>query len=96
MITVQRPTLGAEELEAVRKVFDTRWLGMGATTKQFEDCIRDFTGAKHVIAVNTGTSALHIVLASLDLQPAMKSSSFAHFRGLGAGDPGRRRQTGLL
>jgi len=42
---------------------------MGATTKQFEDCIRDFTGAKHVIAVNTGTSALHIVLASLDLQP---------------------------
>src|ERR1700740_3018865 len=69
MITVQRPTLGAEELEAVRKVFDTRWLGMGATTKQFEDRVREFTGARHVIAVNTGTSALHIALASLDLQP---------------------------
>src|SRR5262249_37879067 len=68
MIAVQRPNLGAEELEGVRKVFDTRWLGMGATTKQFEDRIRDYTGAKHVIAVNTGTSALHIALAALDLQ----------------------------
>lgn len=69
MIAVQRPNLGTEELEAVRKVFDTRWLGMGATVKQFEDRIRDYTGAKHVIAVNTGTSALHIALDALDLQP---------------------------
>lgn len=69
MIAVQRPNLGDEELEAVRKVFDTRWLGMGATTKQFEDKIRDYTGAKHVIAVNTGTSALHIALDALELQP---------------------------
>lgn len=69
MISVQRPTLGAAELEAVSKVFDSRWLGMGATTKLFEDRIRDFTGAKHAIAVNTGTSALHIALAALDLKP---------------------------
>ncbi len=69
MIAVQRPHLGAEELEAVRKVFDTRWLGMGATTKEFEDRIRSYTGAKHVIAVNTGTSALHIALAVFNLQP---------------------------
>lgn len=69
MIAVQRPNLGPEELEAVRKVFDTRWLGMGATTKQFEDRIRDYTGAKHVIAVNTGTSALHIALDALELEP---------------------------
>lgn len=69
MIAVQRPNLGPEELEAVRQVFETRWLGMGATVKQFEDRIREYTGAKHVIAVNTGTSALHIALASLDLQP---------------------------
>ena len=69
MIAVQRPSLGPEELEAVGKVFDTRWLGMGATVKQFEDKIREFTGAKHAIAVNTGTSALHIALAALELTP---------------------------
>ncbi|MEO8035125.1 MAG: DegT/DnrJ/EryC1/StrS family aminotransferase [Acidobacteriota bacterium] len=69
MIPVQRPNLGAEELKAVSKVFDTRWLGMGATVKEFEDKIRDYTGAKHVIAVNTGTSALHIALDGLGLDP---------------------------
>jgi perosamine synthetase len=69
MIPVQRPNLGPEELEAVSKVFDTRWLGMGATVKQFEDKIRDYTGAKHVVAVNTGTSALHMALDALQLQP---------------------------
>jgi perosamine synthetase len=69
MIPVQRPYLGQEELEAVRKVFDTRWLGMGSMTKEFEDKLREFLGVKHVVAVNTGTSALHIALAALELVP---------------------------
>ena len=69
MIAVQRPNLGSDELEAVRRVFDSRWLGMGATTKEFEDRIRAYTGARHVIAVNTGTSALHLALELLDLRP---------------------------
>ena len=53
----------------MQKVFDTRWLGMGATTKEFEDKLRELLGAKHVLAVNTGTSALHIALDALNLQP---------------------------
>ena len=69
MIPVQRPYLGQEELEAVGKVFDTRWLGMGSATKEFEDKLREFLGVKHVIAVNTGTSALHMALDALGLQP---------------------------
>lgn len=69
MIPVQRPYLGQEELQAVGRVFDTRWLGLGSTTKEFEDRLRDMLGVKHVIAVNTGTSALHIALDALGLQP---------------------------
>lgn len=69
MIPVQRPAIGNAELEAVRKVFESRWLGMGSVTKEFEDRLREFIGAKHVIAVNTGTSALHIALAALELKP---------------------------
>jgi perosamine synthetase len=61
MINVHRPFIGKEELDAVARVFDSRWLGMGEVTKQFEKKLRDFLGAKHVIAVNTGTSALHLV-----------------------------------
>lgn len=64
MIPVQRPSIGKEELEAVGKVFATGWLGMGSTVKQFEDELKTFLGVKNVIAVNTGTSALHIALDS--------------------------------
>jgi len=68
MIPVQRPHLGPEELEAVSRVFDSRWLGMGAVTKEFEEALKPYVGARHVIAVNTGTSALHLALDALGLK----------------------------
>jgi perosamine synthetase len=43
---------------------------MGKVTKAFEERLCEFLGAKHVIAVNTGTAALHVALAALDLAPA--------------------------
>ncbi len=69
MIPVQRPYLAEEELNAVRSVFDSRWLGLGSVTKEFEEKLKEFLGAKHVIAVNTGTSALHIALDALGIGP---------------------------
>lgn len=67
MIPVQRPYLGENELNAVKRVFDSRWLGMGSATKEFEEQLQKYIGAKHVIAVNTGTSALHLALEALGL-----------------------------
>lgn len=61
-IQIQKPSLGQEELEAVKEVFATGWLGMGAVTREFEEQVKKFLGVKNVIAVNTGTSALHIAL----------------------------------
>jgi len=68
VIPVARPSIGQEELTEVGKVFETGWLGMGALTKQFEDEIKKYIGVKNVIAVNTGTSALHIALDALALR----------------------------
>lgn len=62
MIQVSRPSIGSEELEEIRKVFSTGWLGLGSTVFEFENTIKEYLGAKNVIAVNTGTSALHIAL----------------------------------
>jgi perosamine synthetase len=42
---------------------------MGAVTKEFEDALQPYVGARHVIAVNTGTSALHLALDALGLKP---------------------------
>lgn len=69
MIPVQRPQLGEEELKAVAAIFSSRWLGLGSATKEFEDRLKDMLGVRHVLAVNTGTSALHLALEALQLKP---------------------------
>ncbi|WP_446787211.1 DegT/DnrJ/EryC1/StrS family aminotransferase [Macellibacteroides fermentans] len=62
MLPVSRPSMGQEELDEVKKVFDSGWLGLGSTVFEFENVLKEYLGAKNVIAVNTGTSALHIAL----------------------------------
>jgi dTDP-4-amino-4,6-dideoxygalactose transaminase len=62
MLPVSRPAIGIEELEEIRKVFETGWLGLGSTVFEFENVIKEYLGAKNVIAVSAGTTALHIAL----------------------------------
>ncbi len=63
MIPINLPKIGEEEVEAVAKVMRsgplTNALGAGPKVKQFEKKFAEFAGAKHAIAVNTGTAALH-------------------------------------
>ena len=68
-IRMARPSLGEPELRAVRAVFESGWLGEGQITEQFEARLRDYAGVPHAIAVNTGTSALHLCLASRGIGP---------------------------
>jgi perosamine synthetase len=68
-IPVQRPSIGREELAAVEKVFESGWLGMGSVVKEFEGAVSSFLGVRHVIATNTGTTALHLTLDSIGLSP---------------------------
>ena len=68
MIPTFRPSLGADELRAVARVFDSRWLGQGEVTRQFEQRLAEFLGSKHVVAVDHGTSALYLALDALELQ----------------------------
>jgi perosamine synthetase len=67
MMPVSRPSLGEEELSEIRKVFETRWLGLGAWVKEFEEEIGSFIGTNNAIAVNTGTTALHLALDSIGI-----------------------------
>ena len=64
---VARPSIGKEELAEVKKVFDSRWLGLGSWVLRFEKKIKEYTGAANVIAVNTGTTALHLALDVLGI-----------------------------
>jgi perosamine synthetase len=69
MLQAHRPSIGSEELEEVRKVFETGWLGMGSQVIEFENMIKDYLGARNVVAVNTGTTALHIALDAYGIGP---------------------------
>jgi len=63
LIPINRPQIGEEEVEAVVKVLRsgllTQGLGAGPMVTQFEKNFAKFAAAKHAIAVNTGTAALH-------------------------------------
>ena len=62
MIPISNPLIGAEELNAIKPIFNSGWLGMGEATENFEEKIKSYIGAKHVIATNTGTSSIHLAM----------------------------------
>ncbi|TPW21174.1 MAG: DegT/DnrJ/EryC1/StrS aminotransferase [Elusimicrobia bacterium] len=69
MIQISWPSTDHEEREALGKVFEAGWLGLGSITQEFEEALKTYLGAKHAVAVNTGTSALHLAFSSLGLGP---------------------------
>ncbi len=60
-------SLGEEEVSAVRKVFESKWLGAGKETKAFEKEFAEKTGAKYALTTNCCTSALFIAIKTLDI-----------------------------
>jgi len=66
MIPVFSNTLGKEELQAVKDVFASRWLGRGSICRAFEHELSDHFGAE-VLLTNCATSALYIGLRALNL-----------------------------
>ena len=68
-IPFHRPTIGPEEIDAVRKVLESEWLTTGPATLAFERSFAEYVDAKHAIAVNSGTAALQLAVRLLGLQP---------------------------
>jgi dTDP-4-amino-4,6-dideoxygalactose transaminase/nucleoside-diphosphate-sugar epimerase len=61
------PMIGHEEEEEVLDCLRSGWMTTGPKTKRFEQALADYTGAKHAIAVNSCTAALHVSLAALGI-----------------------------
>ena len=70
-IPVFQPCIGADTTKHLLDALEVGWLGMGATTQEFEQRIADYLGldGRYVAATNTGTSALHIALRAADVGP---------------------------
>jgi perosamine synthetase len=61
------PDLTEAELSAVAAVLDTRWLSLGPRLPEFERAVADYVGCRYAVAVNSGTSALHLIVRGLGL-----------------------------
>ncbi|MGH2459419.1 MAG: DegT/DnrJ/EryC1/StrS family aminotransferase, partial [Chloroflexota bacterium] len=67
LIKVSRGCLGDEELAEVREAFAYGYFGHAAKVEELEAALAAYLGAEHVVATNTGTSALHLALAALGI-----------------------------
>lgn len=59
-ITMSSPDLTDAERQAVADVMNSPMLSMGRYVTDFEQAFCELTGAKHAIAVNSGTAGLHL------------------------------------
>lgn len=68
-IWLSPPHMGQNEILYIKEAFEKNWVApAGPNIKLFEDSISNFTQAEHAVAVNSGTSALHLALLLLDVQ----------------------------
>jgi perosamine synthetase len=64
-----RADLGDDEIKEVIACLRSGWLTTGPRARQFEADFARRVGAKHAVAVNSCTAALHLAVESLDLRP---------------------------
>ncbi len=65
----QPPAIGEEELAAVTETLRSGWLTTGPRAALLEERAEAYFGAKHVLAVSSGTAAMHLALLALDIGP---------------------------
>jgi len=61
------PECGEEEINELLAVFKSGWLTTASRCARFEKDFARFIGAKHALAVNSATAALHLGLEALDI-----------------------------
>jgi UDP-4-amino-4,6-dideoxy-N-acetyl-beta-L-altrosamine transaminase len=67
MIPYGRQDISEDDEQAVLAVLRSDFLTQGPRVPAFEDAVAQYVGAKHAVAVNSATSALHIACMALDL-----------------------------
>ena len=63
-----RPNITDREIEEVVACLRSGWLTTGPTTRAFESEFAAYVGAKHAVAVNSCTAALHLALDAIGLK----------------------------
>lgn len=69
MIPYGKHSISPEDVEAVVDVLENKFLTQGETVPAFEHALCEYTGAQYCIAVNSGTSGLHVACLAAGIGP---------------------------
>jgi dTDP-4-amino-4,6-dideoxygalactose transaminase len=67
MLGFQPPAIGEEEIAAVAETLRSGWLTTGPRAAELEERMADYLEAEHVLALASGTAALHLSLVALGI-----------------------------
>jgi len=70
LISLSEPEISGNEWKYIKECLDTGWVSsVGSYVTRFEEMIANYVGAKYAVATVNGTSALHVSLLSIGIQP---------------------------
>ena len=69
MLGFQPPAIGEEEIAAVAETLRSGWLTTGPRAAELEERMAEYLEAEHVLALASGTAALHLALVALGVGP---------------------------
>ncbi len=64
-----RPSISREAIDEVVACLESGWITTGPRVKRFEDDLKAYLSAPHVLALSSATAGLHLVLTALVLKP---------------------------
>src|SRR5918911_1722427 len=78
LIPIARPVLGEEEAAAAREAILSGWVTQGPEVAAFEREFAAQVGASHACAVSSCTTALHLALLAVGVQPGDEVVTVSH------------------
>ncbi|NLO88840.1 MAG: DegT/DnrJ/EryC1/StrS family aminotransferase [Clostridia bacterium] len=66
-IPLSRPDITQKEIDLVNEVLNSSYLALGPKIKEFEEAFAGYVGRKFAVAVNSGTSGLHLLVRALGI-----------------------------
>ncbi len=69
LLPFSKPSIGDEEIAEVTDCLRSGWITTGPRTERFEKEFAAYAGARHAVALTSGTAALHCAYWSLGIAP---------------------------